>query len=257
MAEFSGAKGRLAGTEFMSAVAPTRSGAFALALKRALDIVVGGLLAIAALPIILVLAVLCAIALRAWPLFLQPRIGKDGRTFVFPKLRTLPASTLPSLDKYSLNGTRIPRFCRFLRGTHLDELPQLVLVPVGRMSLIGPRPEMPDVLVRYPADFVHERTRLRPGCTGLWQVSRSVTKLIYEAPEFDRLYLRRGGLLLDCWILYRTLRLPLSRDGHIELDDVPRWALGRGYVTPNGSGGAFTSPLPEDTVRGVSEPTPR
>jgi hypothetical protein len=83
-----------------------------------------------------------------------------------------------------------------------------------------------------------------------------VTKLIYEAPEFDLLYLRRGGLLLDCWILYRTLRLPLSRDGHIELDDVPRWALGRGYVTPNGSAGAFTSPLPEDTVPGVAA-TPR
>jgi lipopolysaccharide/colanic/teichoic acid biosynthesis glycosyltransferase len=241
----------------MSDVAVTRSRAFALALKRALDIVVGGLLAIAALPIILVLAVLCAIALRAWPLFLQPRIGKDGRTFAFPKLRTLPASTLPSLDKYSLNGIRIPRFCGFLRRTHLDELPQLVLVPFGRMSLIGPRPEMPGVLVRYPADFVYERTRLRPGCTGLWQVSRSVTRLIYEAPEYDLLYLHRGGLLLDCWILYRTLRLPLSRDGYIELNDVPRWALGRGYVTPNSSGGALTSPLPEDTDPGVSEPTPR
>jgi exopolysaccharide production protein ExoY len=239
----------------MSVVVPlTRSRSFVLALKRAVDIVVGGLLAIAALPVILVLAVGCAVALRAWPLFLQPRVGKDLRTFAFPKLRTLLPSTPSNVDKYSLNGTKIPRFCRFLRHTHLDELPQLVLVPLGRMSLIGPRPEMPDVLVRYPTEFVHERTGLRPGCTGLWQISRSVTKLIYEAPEFDLLYVRRGGPMLDCWILYRTLRSSLFRDGYIELDDVPGWVLGRGYVAPNGFGGASAPAPAEATVPAVSDP---
>ena len=206
-----------------------------LVLKRSVDILVGSLLAIAACPVILLLGVGCALALHASPLFLQRRIGKGGHPFAFPKLRTLPANTPRNVDKYALNGVNIPRFCRFLRRTHLDELPQLLVVPFGRMSLVGPRPEMLEVLVRYPAEFVHERIRLRPGCTGLWQISGSVTKLIYEAPEYDLLYIRSGGPLLDCWILYRTVRLSLSLGAHIDLDDVPAWALGRGYVTRLGS----------------------
>ena len=117
-----------------------------MGVKRGVDIVVGTVLAVVALPLILVLAVGAAVTLRAWPIFVQDRIGKDGRTFRLPKVRTLPPDTASSTDKYSLSKVRIPAFGRVLRRTHLDELPQLLLVPFGLMSLVGPRPEMPEVL---------------------------------------------------------------------------------------------------------------
>ena len=201
-------------------------------LKRAVDVVLGSLLAVAALPLMVLLAVGCAISLRAWPLFVQQRVGKGGREFRFPKLRTLPTSAPPATDKYALNGTPIPSFCRFLRRTHLDELPQLLLVPAGIMSLVGPRPEMPTVLRRYPVEFADARTRVRPGCTGLWQLSDNAAKLIYEAPEYDLAYLRGAGGRLDLWILFRTFRSWLPRPAAIGLHDVPRWAWGRKVASP-------------------------
>jgi hypothetical protein len=99
------------------------------------------------------------------------------------------------------------------------------------MSLVGPRPEMPTVLRRYPADFAQVRTRVRPGCTGLWQVSSNCTKLIYEAPEYDRAYIAAAGVRLDLWILYRTLRSWFPGPQAIGLEDVPNWARGRGVGT--------------------------
>jgi len=195
-------------------------------IKRWTDIVIGSLLGVAALPVILVLALGSALTFRTWPFFVQERIGRGGRPFRFLKLRTLPKDTPTTADKYALaDSTRIPAYGRFLRHTHLDELPQLLLVPLGWMSLVGPRPEMPNVLADYPPDFAAARSCVRPGCTGLWQVSTSSTKLIYEVPEYDRLYLRHGGLRLDAWILYRTARTLLPGTRYIELADVPRWAL--------------------------------
>jgi lipopolysaccharide/colanic/teichoic acid biosynthesis glycosyltransferase len=198
--------------------------------KRGIDIVAGTALAVLALPVVLILAVGSAITLRAWPIFVQVRVGRNGRRFLLPKLRTLPVSTASAADKYALNGVRIPAFGRFLRRTHLDELPQLLLVPLGRMSLVGPRPEMPSVLARYPSEFVAERTSVRPGCTCLWQLSPSASGLIYEAPEYDRAYLRHGGPLLDAWILYRTARAWLPKASSIELGDLPPWACRTGLA---------------------------
>jgi lipopolysaccharide/colanic/teichoic acid biosynthesis glycosyltransferase len=182
---------------------------------------------------LVVLAVGCAVSLRSWPLFVQRRVGRNGRQFAFPKLRTLPKSAPVAVDKYALNGTPIPRFCRFLRRTHLDELPQLLLVPIGVMSLVGPRPEMTALLPRYTAEFVHARTRVRPGCTGLWQLSAASNRLIYEAPEYDLAYLDGSGGLLDLWILYRTVCSWLPGASPVDLDDVPDWAWGRGVPHPS------------------------
>jgi hypothetical protein len=134
-----------------------------------------------------------------------------------------------TLDKYELEGERIPRFCRLLRRCHLDELPQLLVVPLGWMSLVGPRPEMPALLGRYPKDFAAARGRVRPGCTGLWQISTASAMLIYEAPLYDLVYTEYQGLRLDVWILYRTVRMLTSGRASIDLSDLPRWALRRSY----------------------------
>ena len=110
----------------------------------------------------LVVALGCAIALRAQPVFVQDRIGRNGSTFRFVKLRTLSPDVPPYVDKHQLDQARIPRFCRLVRRLHLDELPQLLLVVRGRMSLVGPRPEMAHLHSLLPADLAAERTSVRP-----------------------------------------------------------------------------------------------
>jgi lipopolysaccharide/colanic/teichoic acid biosynthesis glycosyltransferase len=199
--------------------------------KRLVDLTLGMVVAVLALPVIGVLAIGAAVSLRAWPFFVQPRLGRASRVFRMVKIRTLPPSTPPSMDKYFVRQVETTRFGRLLRMTHLDELPQLLLIPGGRMSLVGPRPEMPELAGTIDPGFMAARTAIRPGCTGLWQVSADAGKLIAESPEYDLFYLRRGGLRLDLWILWRTIWsfLPWTRRiGSCE--DVPAWTLGRGFA---------------------------
>ena len=190
-------------------------------MKRATDIFLGGLLAIVAAPLIVVLALCLAATLRAFPFFVQERIGLDGRRFRLVKLRTLPRSTPPYADKYSITGVRIPRFARRLRRLHLDELPQLFLVPIGRMSLVGPRPEMPALHDRLPGDFAEQRTSVRPGCTGLWQIGRDSGGLIGETPYYDEFYLHHRSNQLDLWILAQTAKLMTGRGRQFRIADIP------------------------------------
>jgi lipopolysaccharide/colanic/teichoic acid biosynthesis glycosyltransferase len=177
--------------------------------RRLVDVVVGTILALATLPVVLLTAVVAAIALRSWPFFVQERVGLDGTTFRFVKLRTLPREAPKYADKYCVQEIEIPAICRWLRAMHLDELPQLWLVITGRMSLVGPRPEMAFLHSGLDRDFARRRTSVKPGCTGLWQISTHSTKMIYEHPEFDEYYLRNRSLLLDAWIVGRTMGLML------------------------------------------------
>ncbi len=83
------------------------------------------------------LAAASAVVFRARPVFWQTRIGYRGRPIRVPKIRSLPVDTPPAVDKYRLRDVRVPAFGRVIRRTHLDELPQLLLVPFGRLSLVG------------------------------------------------------------------------------------------------------------------------
>ena len=189
--------------------------------KRAMDIVVGGVLALLAAPIIVALAVALAVTLRSFPFFVQRRVGLDGREFRLVKLRTLPKGTAPYVDKYQLAGVQIPAFAALLRRLHLDELPQLFLVPAGRMSLVGPRPEMPALHRRFPESFAAMRTSVRPGCTGLWQIGRHSGGLIGETPFYDEFYLAHRSPSLDLWIMAQTVRLMAGRGRQFRLADIP------------------------------------
>jgi lipopolysaccharide/colanic/teichoic acid biosynthesis glycosyltransferase len=192
---------------------------------------VGTVLALAVLPFVLVLAAAVAIALRTSPLFVQRRYGRNGRVFPVIKLRTLPHSTPHFASKHELDWDRmgLPWVCRFLRRTHLDELPQLFLVPIGVMSLVGPRPRM---LIGEPVDesFHELRTAVRPGCTGLWQISVAKHETATANPRFDMFYLRHAGFRLDAWIIIRTVGVVLGLCGTAEVDDVPAWVRGRGLL---------------------------
>lgn len=185
-----------------------------------MDLVVGSALALAAVPLIIVLATAGTAVWRANPFFVQERIGAHGRTFRLWKLRSLPVRAPAYADKYALDAVPIPWFGRMLRRLHLDELPQLFHVLSGKMSLVGPRPEMAFLHERMPDDFAAARVSVRPGVTGLWQISPAVQGLILEAPEYDRAYIAAPRVRLDLWILYRTLVQALGA-AHVALDAVP------------------------------------
>ena len=177
--------------------------------KRVVDVVVATLLLVVALPIIAVSALVTMAVLRTSPFFSQTRIGRDGEPFKLLKVRTLPRSTPHYANKYEVAQLRIPAFSRMLRRLHLDELPQLLLVLSGKMSLVGPRPEMPNLYGTFDADFAARRIRVRPGCTGLWQISEHCDRLIFEHPEFDDFYLEHRTLGLDLRVMARSVRLLL------------------------------------------------
>jgi lipopolysaccharide/colanic/teichoic acid biosynthesis glycosyltransferase len=193
------------------------------ATKRLVDIVVGSILSIVLAPIILAAAIGSTISFRAWPFFVQDRVGRHGDLFRFIKIRSLPTSTHDAADKYELSAVQNTRFGRLLRRFHADELPQLWLVVTGRMSLVGPRPEMPPLAARFDPDFVAERVTMRPGCTGLWQVSTASACLIGEAPEFDLYYVRNWTFRMDLWLLVWTLLETLGGPAIKDVGQIPTW----------------------------------
>lgn len=200
-------------------------------MKRAFDIVVSAAALVIVLPVLVLLTIGTILALRCNPFFAQERVGRDGSRFRIVKLRTLPPSTPANADKHVIAGYHTPAFCRLLRSLHVDELPQLFLVLTGKMSLVGPRPEMPILQQGYDLTFAEIRQQVRPGCTGLWQVSVACLGLIPENPQYDEFYVANGTVRLDLWVLLRTLRgmVPgLSRPLK-DLDEVPAWTLRTGH----------------------------
>ena len=191
--------------------------------KRVVDLVLGSLLALAALPVVLVLAVAVTFSLRTWPFFSQQRIGHRGRPFRIIKLRTLPRHSPRYTSKYDLDFASVPRLARFLRAAHLDELPQLFLVPLGHMSLVGPRPEMEILHRELDPGFAALRTGVRPGCAGLWQITSAASRLIGETPEYDICYISNLSFRFDMWILWRSFLLIACRQPRCDLNDVPKW----------------------------------
>jgi UDP-GlcNAc:undecaprenyl-phosphate GlcNAc-1-phosphate transferase len=200
--------------------------------KRLFDIVVGSVVAVLATPVIIGLALASAVVVRAWPFFVQERIGRHGRTFRFWKIRTLPPTAPQYALKVDFGDLKIRRFARFLRERHLDELPQLYAVPLGRMSLVGPRPKMPDEFEPVPEEYARLRTRVPQGCTCLWQVGIHTEGLPSDSPEYDYWYLRHWSMRLDLWILWRTVLTLLGAGRQMSLNDIPVWMVGRRYATP-------------------------
>jgi exopolysaccharide biosynthesis polyprenyl glycosylphosphotransferase len=163
-------------------VAPTRPGALTRVAKNCIDRAVGAALLALATPALSVLALVVRIDSRGPALFKQVRVGRDGRPFTMYKLRTMEADAERRLvtlrDQNEGAGLlfkmqddpRVTRFGKLLRRTSLDELPQLINVVKGEMSLVGPRPGLPCEVAEYD-DVELRRLAVKPGMTGLWQVS--------------------------------------------------------------------------------------
>lgn len=178
--------------------------------KRCFDVVICILLLPLAL-IIMGLAGLNILIREGRPvLFIHRRAGKNGRLFWLPKLRTL----LVNADPYKLSTEfdkepLVTVTGKSLRKHRLDELPQLFSVLRGRMSLVGPRPEIPNVAVEYRG-LDRKRLSAKPGITGLWQVMADRNVKVNHDIKYDLYYLRKASLWLDMKILFMTIPFVLN-----------------------------------------------
>jgi lipopolysaccharide/colanic/teichoic acid biosynthesis glycosyltransferase len=192
--------------------------------KRALDLVLGSVLSIVALPVIAVAAVLVKLD-SPGPVFHRAvRVGRGGRKFTFLKLRSMQqdAEELRGLllhlnesqwPAFKLtNDPRVTRVGRLLRKTSLDELPQLWHVVQGHMSLVGPRPPFPEEVERYQP-WMLRRLAVRPGLTCLWQISGRSDLSFEEWMRLDLAYVDRYSLGLDARILLLTVPAVISGRG--------------------------------------------
>jgi exopolysaccharide biosynthesis polyprenyl glycosylphosphotransferase len=190
--------------------------------KRAIDLL-GTLLL--ALPALLLCAILVLLVRRdGGPgIFRQTRIGEGGRPFMLYKLRTMRPSSSTSALWAAADDPRVTRIGRFMRRTHLDELPQLLNVLRGEMSLVGPRPEQPEFVERLEQEvpFYQRRHLIRPGISGWAQVrcgyARSDAGSVWKHCH-DLFYLKHRSIGLDLWILAKTVGLIL-RGGLGETED--------------------------------------
>jgi exopolysaccharide biosynthesis polyprenyl glycosylphosphotransferase len=173
--------------------------------KRVLDLVLSSLLILLTLPIWLIAAVMVKTTSRGPVFFRQERTGQSGRRFVMLKFRSMYVDT-PKYGRSpeTSNDTRITPAGRFLRRTSMDELPQLLNVLTGEMSLVGPRPEMPFITDTY-TPLERRRLSVPQGLTGLWQLSGDRKFTIHEALEYDLYYIENRGIFLDFAILLHTL----------------------------------------------------
>ena len=180
--------------------------------KRLLDLAVALPLAVATLPLLALGA-----ALAAWQnggpwLFRQRRPGLGGREFTLYKLQTMRPALDPTTGRPRPDAERLPPLGRWLRSTSLDELPQLWNIIRGDMSLVGPRPLLPEYLPLYSARQAR-RHLVRPGLTG-WAQVNGRNAISWEAKfEFDNQYVDQQNLLFDLRILWRTAGRVLGRRG--------------------------------------------
>lgn len=174
------------------------------ALKRTLDLAVTIPALVVLSPLLGILAVLVRMDSPGPSLFVQERVGKDGRIFRMFKFRTMRRDTDPYAEAPADPGDpRVTRFGAFLRRTSMDELPQFLNVLRGEMSLVGPRPEMPFIVERYEP-WQRRRLNVPQGLTGLWQIAGRKHLPLHRNLEYDFYYIRNWSLLLDLEILVKT-----------------------------------------------------
>lgn len=194
--------------------------------KRGLDVLLAGSLVVLTLPLMALVAAVVKLTSRGEAIFQQRRIGYRGREFAMYKFRTMHAEAPLHGDRLAnenperiflkiADDARVTRVGRVLRKFSLDELPQLFNVLRGDMSLVGPRPLLPTDMQRFPAGLWARRFEMRPGLTGLWQVSGRSLCSDAERIRLDLEYVERWSPALDLRILARTpLAVLLARGAY-------------------------------------------
>ncbi|MBK5432919.1 sugar transferase [Bacillus sp. TH25] len=196
-----------------------------LVAKRCIDFI-GALCGLILLsPVFLIVAVLIKYQDPKGPvLFKQIRIGKDGKEFYMYKFRSMVIDAeekLKDLLKHNeVSGAmfkmkedpRVTRIGKFIRKTSIDELPQLLNVLKGEMSLVGPRPPLPREVKEYTA-YDKQRLLVTPGCAGLWQVTERNSVGFKEMVELDLEYINKRSVLYDLKIIFKTIQIMIKSNG--------------------------------------------
>jgi exopolysaccharide biosynthesis polyprenyl glycosylphosphotransferase len=177
---------------------------FDLFVKRILDLTIATLVCIFFAPVFAILAILIKGDSPGPIIFRQKRVGKKGKEFTIFKFRTMYVDA-PSYSYCPRESSdpRITKIGRYLRKTSFDELPQFFNVLRGEMSVVGPRPEMPFIVQQYNP-LHRERLEVKPGITGLWQISADRQLEIHENMDYDLYYMQNFSILLDVAIIVRT-----------------------------------------------------
>jgi lipopolysaccharide/colanic/teichoic acid biosynthesis glycosyltransferase len=187
-------------------------------LKRAFDLVSSGVALLLLMPLLGLLLLWIRLDSPGPALFRQVRLGRDQRPFRVLKFRTMLRRDADAIDQVAesvvVDGTdpRITRAGRFLRWSSLDELPQLWNILVGDMSVVGPRPVLPEQRQAIPEAYV-ERFKVRPGLTGLAQVRGRRGLDWMDQLAADAEYVRRQGFFYDVALIFRTIRVVVAGSG--------------------------------------------
>ena len=184
---------------------------FNLFIKRLIDLLGSLIGMVIVFPIFIIIALSVKLTSKGPIFFKQERLGKNGRVFKIIKFRTMVVNAEKMGDGLKVENesdNRITKVGKFLRATSLDELPQLWNVLVGDMSLVGPRPPVPYHPYKYEEynDFQRKRFEMRPGITGLTQVTVRNSVSWDDRIRIDVEYIERFNLWLDIKILFKTLR---------------------------------------------------
>lgn len=180
-------------------------------LKRTLDVIGASVALVLTSPLMAAIALAIRGSMGRPVLYRQQRVGLDEQTFEIVKFRTMRSASAGEAELFS-DEQRVTGLGRTLRALSLDELPELWLVLTGQMSLVGPRPLLPVYLELYRGDQ-RRRHEVRPGLTGLAQVSGRQDLTLKQRLDLDVEYVRRRSIRLDLAILYRTIMLVVRRDG--------------------------------------------
>ena len=184
--------------------------------KRIMDLVLSLVGIVLAIPIIVVFALLIVIETPGSPFYIQERVGKQGSRFLIIKLRSMRKDAEKDGAKWAeVNDNRVTKVGAFIRKTRIDELPQLLSVLKGDMSIVGPRPERPVFVEQFNKEIQGFENRLlvKPGLTGLAQVCGGYDISPQEKLKYDLDYIQNLSFVLEVKILLKTIKVVFTGEG--------------------------------------------